>query len=59
MDRCDYMAIARIIKDNYIVSNEPVKLVLRDMVDQMCQYFNMVDSKFSRKDFVADSVIGE
>ncbi len=50
--RKDYEAIASIIKNNYDVSTEPVRFVLRDMTDQIAQYFVADNSRFNREKFV-------
>lgn len=50
--RKDYKAIAEIIKNNYDVSTEPVRFMLRDMTDQIAQYFASDNPQFDRLKFV-------
>ena len=52
MTKKDYKVIAAIIKANYSVSTEPVKFVLRDMTDQIAQYFAEENERFDRAIFV-------
>lgn len=53
MNKKDYIAIARILKANYDVSNESTRLVLRDITDQFCQYFETANTRFDRQKFIA------
>ena len=50
--RKDYEAIASIIKDNYDISTKSVKFVLRDMTDQIAQYFANDNPQFNRLIFI-------
>ena len=52
LSRKHYKAIAEIIRTNYAVSSEPVKFVLRDMTDQLCQYFESDNPRFDRQRFI-------
>jgi hypothetical protein len=47
-----YPIIAKWIADNYIISSDPVRFVLKDMVDQLCQKFEAVDEDFMRETFI-------
>lgn len=53
MSKKDYIAIARILKANYDVSNKSTRLVLRDITDQFCQYFKAANTSFDRQKFIA------
>ena len=48
----DYKAIAGIIRNNYQVSTEPVKCCLRDMTDEIAQYFADDNPQFDRRKFI-------
>lgn len=52
LTRKHHKAIASIIKNNYEVSTPPIKFVLRDMTDQIAQYFAADNPRFDRAKFV-------
>ena len=47
-----YKAIANTFRQNYCVSTEPVKFVLRDMIDRICQQLIELDPCFDRVLFI-------
>ncbi|MCK5600764.1 hypothetical protein KAR91_02775 [Candidatus Pacearchaeota archaeon] len=47
-----YEAIAVTFKQNYCISTEPVKFVLRDMIDRICQQLIELDPCFDRVLFI-------
>jgi hypothetical protein len=53
----DYIWFANFLKQNYAVSNNGCKAMLRDMADQLCQHFAADNPNFDRTRFMAATII--
>jgi len=53
-----YVKIAKIIHRNYEISNVTARFILKDIVDELCEYFEIENPKFDREKFIKACGIG-
>lgn len=52
MTKKTYILIASLWEHNYKISSKPVQLVLKGMLDELCQIFENDNPRFDRQKFI-------